>query len=82
LAQVAAAVGVGSYFWLREQARLSTTVTSIETGPPAGFMLDSAAIALRYGGFPALREIVATTNRHTVYVVGAGGHELMGRAVT
>ena len=82
LAQVAAAVGIGSYFWLREQARLSSAVTSIETGPPAGFMLDSAAIALKYGGLPALREIVATTNRHTVYVVDAKGHELMGRAVT
>ena len=82
LAQVAAAVGIGSYFWLREQARLSNTATGIETGPPAAFLLDSAAVALKYGGLPALREIVRQSNRHTVYVVDPKGHELLGRAVT
>jgi two-component system OmpR family sensor kinase len=81
LAQVAAAVGVGSYFWLREQARLSNTVSGIETGPPAAFMLDSAAVALKYGGLPALREIVKPGARHTVYIVDAGGRELLGREV-
>jgi len=81
LAQVAAAVGIGSYFWLREQARLSNAVTTIEMGPPAGFMLDSAAVALKYGGLPALREIVGQSNRHTVYVVDPKDHELLGRAV-
>jgi two-component system OmpR family sensor kinase len=81
LAQVAAAVGIGSYFWLREQARLSNADTSIETGPPAVFMLDSAAIALKYGGLPALREIVGKANKFTVYVVDRREHELLGRAV-
>jgi signal transduction histidine kinase len=82
LAQVAAAVGIGSYFWLREQARLTNTVTTIETGPPAGFMLDSAAVALKYGGLPALREIVKPGSRHTVFVVDPDGRELLGRDVT
>ena len=79
LAQVAAAVGVGSYFWLREQARLSNAVSGIETGPPAAFMLDSAAVALKYGGLPALREIARPGARHTIYIVDAGGRELLGR---
>ena len=82
LAQVAAAVGIGSVFWLREQARLSNTITLIETGPPAGFMLDSAAIALKYGGVPALREILAQKGRHSVYAVFDNGRELLGREVT
>lgn len=82
LAQVAAAVGIGSVFWLREQARLSTSITLIETGPPAGFMLDSAAIALKYGGVPALREIVAQKGRHSVYALDRNGRELLGREVT
>jgi signal transduction histidine kinase len=82
LAQVAAAVGIGSYFWLREQARVTNTVTTIETGPPAAFMLDSAAVALKYGGLPALREIVKPGNRHTVFVVDPNGQELLGREVT
>jgi len=82
LAQVAAAVGIGSVFWLREQARLSNAITLIETGPPAGFMLDSAAIALKYGGVPALREIVSQKGRHSVYAVFDNGRELLGRDVT
>ncbi len=82
LAQVAAAVGIGSVFWLREQARLSNTIILIETGPPAGFMLDSAAIALKYGGVPALREIVSQKGRHSVYAVFSNGRELLGREVT
>ncbi|WP_305823194.1 sensor histidine kinase [Massilia brevitalea] len=82
LAQVAAAIGIGSVFWLREQARLSNSITLIETGPPAGFMLDSAAIALKYGGVPALREIVSQKGRHSVYAVFNNGRELLGRDVT
>lgn len=81
LAQVAAAVGIGSYFWLREQARLSTAVTSIETGPPAGFMLDSASVALKYGDLPALRELAGQMKRHTVYVIDRQGRDLLGREV-
>jgi len=81
LAQVAAAVGIGSYFWLREQARLTNTVSTIETGPPAAFMLDSAAVALKYGGLPALREIVKPGSPHTVFVVAPNGQELLGREV-
>jgi signal transduction histidine kinase len=81
LAQVAAAVAIGSYFWLREQAHLSNAVSGIETGPPAAFMLDSAAIALKYGGLPALREIVRPGSRHTVFVVDPSGRELLGREV-
>ena len=82
LAQIAAAVGVGSVFWLRDQARLSNAITVIETGPPAGFMLDSAAIVLKYGGVPALREIVVQKGRHSVYAVDRNGRELLGREVT
>jgi two-component system OmpR family sensor kinase len=82
LAQVAAAAAVGSYFWLREQARLSDTASGIETGPPAALMLDSAAVALKYGGLPALREIVKPGSRHTVFVVDPGGRELLEREVT
>ena len=82
LAQIAAAVGIGSVFWLREQARLSDAVTVIETGPPAGFMLDSAAVALKYGGISALRELNAHKGRHSVYAVDRNGRELLGRTVT
>ncbi|QOL52124.1 HAMP domain-containing histidine kinase [Massilia litorea] len=81
LAQIAAAAGIGSYFWLREQAHLKNSVIGIETGPPAAFMLDSAAVALKYGGLPALREIVRPGSRHTVLVVDPKGRELLEREV-
>ncbi len=64
------------------QARLSHAVTSIEAGPPAGFMLDSATVALKYGGLPALREIVGQMTRYTVYAIDPMGRELLGREVT
>ncbi|MET0983718.1 MAG: ATP-binding protein [Telluria sp.] len=82
LAQLAAAAGIGGVFWLREQARLSGAARVIETGPPAGFLLDSASIALKYGDLPALRELIGHMHRHTVYVVDARGHDLLGREVT
>ncbi|MFC5460689.1 sensor histidine kinase [Massilia niabensis] len=82
LAQVAAAAGIGGVFWLREQARLSSRTQAIETGPPAAFLIDSAAVALKYGDLPALRELIGHMHRHTVYVVDAGGRDLLGREVT
>jgi two-component system OmpR family sensor kinase len=45
-------------------------------------MLDSAAVALKYGGLPALREIVKPGGRHTVFVVDPNGRELLEREVT
>lgn len=82
LAQIAAAAGIGSVFWLREQARISNSASSIATGPPAGFLLDSASVALKYGGLPALRELVGHMHLHTVYIVDGNGRELLGREVT
>ncbi|MGX4640325.1 ATP-binding protein [Massilia sp. SYSU DXS3249] len=82
LAQIAAAAGIGSVFWLREQARVTTTASALAVGPPAGFLLDSATVALKYGGLPALRELVGHMHLHTVYIVDPGGRDLLGRKVT
>jgi signal transduction histidine kinase len=82
LAQVATAVGIGSVFWLREQARVSGTASALAVGPPAGFLLDSASVALKHGGVPALRELVGHMKLHTVYIVDASGRDLLGRGVT
>ncbi|MFC4931374.1 sensor histidine kinase [Massilia sp. GCM10023247] len=82
LAQLAAAAAIGSVFWLREQARLPAAAQAIETGLPAVFLIDSAAVSLKYGGLPALRELIGHMRRHSVYVVDADGRELLGRAVS
>ena len=57
LAQVAATIGVGGVFWLRDQARQRATPV-LDSGPPAAIALDAAAATLRHGGLPALRSLL------------------------
>jgi two-component system OmpR family sensor kinase len=87
LAQLAATVGVGTVFWLRDQARSqaaadSPRATGIDTGPSAEFMIDTAAATLKYGGSAALRDLVGGTTRHSIFVIDANGREMLGRTVT
>jgi two-component system OmpR family sensor kinase len=81
LAQLTATIGIGSTFWLREQARQLDGMEAIDSSPPAGFLLDTAAVALRHGGVPALREQVGIMRLHTVIVLDEHGLDLMGRSV-
>ena len=48
LAQVAATIGVGGVFWLRDQARQRATPV-LDSGPPAAIALDAATATLRVG---------------------------------
>ncbi|UOD28945.1 HAMP domain-containing protein [Massilia violaceinigra] len=87
LAQLAATIGVGTVFWLRDQARTqavgdSPRATGIDSGPSAEFMIDSAAATLKHGGRAALRELVVGTTRHSMFVIDANGREMLGRTVT
>ena len=81
LAQLAATIGVGTAFWLREQARAQAPA-AIDMGPSAEFMIDSAAATLAHGGSAALRDLVAGATRHSVFVIDAQGHDMLGRPVT
>ena len=81
LAQLAATVGIGSAFWLRDQARHRTEAAQLDTGMPAQFLLDATAMTLKHGGVSALREMVQTMRRHTVYLLDGDGQELLGRRV-
>src|SRR4051794_14197654 len=84
LAQIATSIGVGTVFWLRDQARLQAAHAgpAIDMGPSAEFMIDTAAATLRHGGPEALREGVASTPRRAVYVVDDNGIEMLNRTVT
>jgi signal transduction histidine kinase len=87
LAQLAATIGVGTVFWLRDQARTqaagdSPRATGIDSGPSAEFMIDTAAATLKHGGSAALRELVGGTTRHSIFVIDASGREMLGRTVT
>ncbi|MCE3606321.1 ATP-binding protein [Massilia sp. P8910] len=87
LAQLAATIGVGTVFWLRDQARAQAAIdspraTGIDTAPSAEFMIDSAAATLKFGGSAALRELVSGSTRHSIFVIDANGREMLGRTVT
>ena len=79
LAQVAATIGIGGAFWLRDQARSSAA--ELDTGPPAFVALDAAAATLKHGGMPALRGMISEMKRPQVFVLDARRRELLGRAV-
>jgi len=81
LAQVAATVGIGGAYWLHDQARHRTEAAEIDTGMPAQFLLDAAAMTLKHSGVPALREMVQTMRRHTIYLIDQQGREVLGRTV-
>jgi two-component system OmpR family sensor kinase len=81
LAQIAATVGIGGAFWLRDQARHRTEAAELDTGMPAQYLLDAAGMTLKHGGVPALRDMVQTMRRHTIYLVDANGADLLGRNV-
>lgn len=84
LAQVAATIGIGGAFWLRDQARQRPAAT-LDSGPPAAIVLDAAAATLRHGGVAALRamldEMPRKERRLQVFVLDEQRRDLLGRAV-
>jgi signal transduction histidine kinase len=81
LAQLAATVGIGGAFWLRDQARAERMALDIDTSPPARTAIDAAAATLQYGGTNALRDLLSNMQRHRVFAVDEKGHDLLGRIV-
>lgn len=82
LAQITATIGIGTVFWLRDQARERAFTQALDTSPPAEFMLEAAAGTLKYGGREALRELVSDTRHRSIYVLDESGSELLGRSVS
>ena len=79
LAQVAATIGIGGAFWLRDRAR--SQAIELDNGPPAWIALDAAAATLKHGGVQALRGMLGELQRPQVFVQDSQGRELLGRAV-
>lgn len=87
LAQLAAAVGIGTVVYLRDQARDQAIASaaaqpSIDTGPAAELMVDSVAATLKRGGSGAVRELVGDNAGQTIYVIDGQGRDIIGRKVT
>ena len=81
LAQIAATVGIGGAFWLHDQARHRTEAAELDTGMSGQFLLDAAGLTLKHGGVAALREMIQSMRRHTVYALDDHGVEVLGRTV-
>jgi two-component system, OmpR family, sensor kinase len=79
LAQVAATIGIGGAFWLRDRAR--SQAIELDNGPPAWIALDAAAATLKHGGVQALRGMLGDMQRPQVFVQDSQGRELLGRPV-
>ncbi|WP_409267504.1 ATP-binding protein [Massilia sp. BHUDP2] len=79
LAQVAATIGIGGAFWLRDRAR--SQAIELDHGPPAWIALDAAAATLKHGGVQALRGMLGDMQRPQVFVQDSQGRELLGRPV-
>ncbi|NNG25446.1 HAMP domain-containing sensor histidine kinase [Telluria aromaticivorans] len=79
LAQVAATIGIGGAFWLRDQSR--SRAAELDTGPPAFVALDAAAATLKHGGMPALRGMVSEMKRPQIFLLDPRRRELLGRPV-
>ena len=88
LAQLAATLGIGTVFWVRDQSRVQAleryaAAPAIDTSHSAEFLLDGAALTLKHGGMAALRDLVAGSSRVSLFVIDDDtGQELLGRKIT
>jgi len=79
LAQLTTMLAVSATFWL-ERAQ-DERMDNIDRSPPASLLVDSAAVALQYGGTDALRSVLENRMRAPVHAVDEQGRELLGRNV-
>lgn len=83
LAQVAATLGVGAFFWVRSQTQAQSgwRDAALDTGFRASTTLDAAAVAFKYGEIAALRDFLHTGAGANLYVLDTAGRELQARTV-
>ncbi len=78
-----AVLGVATAAWLYVLTERSLDL-SLEAGPRASFIVDSAAATLRHGGLPALRALMEGWRRHEevrLFAVDEAGRDLFSRPV-
>lgn len=80
LAQLTAILGIGGTLWLKHQT--DEKAGGMDRRAPPGFLMDSAAATLQYGGPDALRSLMGGMRRHQVYAVDEDGRELLERKVS
>ncbi len=80
-AQVAATIGIGGVFWLRDQAREKAAITGVDMSPPAEMLVEASTATLVHGGPDALRDMLGKMKRRSVFVIDERGNELLSRTV-
>lgn len=84
LIQLAIGFAVGVAVYLHNKAQLEDVTYLAAGGPRAEFVLNAAAMALRFGGPQALQMLLADnrfTQRIPVLAVNKRGHDIFGRPV-
>ncbi|HJV50222.1 MAG TPA: ATP-binding protein [Noviherbaspirillum sp.] len=77
-AQCAAALAISASFWLKNHAR---NAQEFDQSPPAVLMLDSAAATLRFGGAPALQDLLRQPHGNRIYAIDQRGNDILGRTI-
>lgn len=84
LALLLAGIGVGTAVWLHRQATSEAAPAALG-GPRAALLLDTADVVLRRGGPQMLRELLqewaASPGSTQLFVLDAGGRDLLDRAL-
>jgi two-component system OmpR family sensor kinase len=81
LAQLTAAIGIGSILWLEGRGSDGSRPAIDETVMAAAHV-EAAVATLHFGGIEALRGLLNDQRRHAVYVVDENERELLGRPVS
>ena len=86
-AQLATTIGVAATFWVWDQARDNSPDgrgrgAHIDTSSSAGAIVDAAALTFKYGGVAGLRDMAVDTTSRSIFVLDAGGKDLLGKIVS
>ncbi|KAB8044913.1 ATP-binding protein [Janthinobacterium aquaticum] len=81
LAQIAATIGIGGAFWLKNRAIQQQRAEEIDTSPPAQMAIEAATATLEAGGSAALKHFIGKLDRMRVVAIDQHGKELMGRSI-
>lgn len=79
-AQCLAVLAISASFWIKERSH-ARHAEEFDMSPPAAMMLDSASATLRFGGTPALQDLLSQAHGNRVYAIDQRGNDILNRSV-
>lgn len=79
-AQCLAVLAISASFWIKERSH-ARHAEEFDMSPPAAMMLDSASATLRFGGTPALQDLLRQAHGNRVYAIDQRGNDILNRSV-